>query len=305
MPQTYPPASPTLSGDTISISRFLNSPTLVARRLRTILEQRYIAARILSERYEIEGGAIGYETGESIFASRDPEPVDSGAEYPIVNLPDGAASMQVPVNWGDDAEITDASIKRRKVNPVERGLTKLANSNVKKVDSVALSAIASAVTQSTAAGTAWATATAGSMLKDVALAKANVLALNQGYDPDTVVINDLQWAYAFAAFVSAGFLPREAGNPLASGAFPEIDGMLWLPSPNVPVASTVLVLDSKQLGGIGREVNQGPGYTSVNDVGTEVKTIRDDKTDKWWIRARAIVVPVVIEPACAWKITGA
>jgi hypothetical protein len=43
MAYTYPPAAPSLSGDTETISRFLHNPTLVARRLRTLLEQRYIA----------------------------------------------------------------------------------------------------------------------------------------------------------------------------------------------------------------------------------------------------------------------
>jgi hypothetical protein len=50
MPYTYPPAAPTLSGDVETISRFLNSPTLVARRLRTLAEQRYIADTLLSGR---------------------------------------------------------------------------------------------------------------------------------------------------------------------------------------------------------------------------------------------------------------
>ena len=32
----YPPAQPSISGDVVTISRFLNNPTLVARRLRTL-----------------------------------------------------------------------------------------------------------------------------------------------------------------------------------------------------------------------------------------------------------------------------
>ena len=35
MPYTYPPPAPSISGDTVTISRFLQNPTLVARRLRT------------------------------------------------------------------------------------------------------------------------------------------------------------------------------------------------------------------------------------------------------------------------------
>lgn len=304
MPTTYPPAAPTLSGDQLTISRFLNNPTAVARRLRTLLEQRYIAARILSDRYDIEGGAIAYETGESIFTAEDPRPVAPGSEYPLVGIPDGVASIAKPVNWGQDAEITDASIKRRKMNPVERALIKLANSNVKKVDSVALAAVASAVTNSAAAAASWATATAAQILTDAVLAKANIVALNQGYDPDTLVVDDISYAYAFAKLFSAGFMPREAENPLATGVFPKIDGLTWLPTPNLPTAGQALVLDSTQLGGIGREDQGAPGYTKVNEIGTEVKTMREDKNDLWRVRARAIVVPVVVEPAAARKITG-
>lgn len=303
MPTTYPPAAPTLSGDLLTINRFLASPTQVARRLRTLLEQRYIAARLLPGRFDIEGGAIQYETGESIFANEEPRAVAPGAEYPLVTVDGGTPSVASPVNWGDDAEISDASIKRRALNPVERGLTKLANSNVKKVDSVALAAIASAVTATQSAAAGWSTATAAQMLKDVATAKAQIVALNQGYDPDTVVLDDLSYAYAFGAFLAAGLMPREASNPLGTGVFAEVDGMLWLPTPNLPTAGTILVADSTQLGGIGVE-KQGTGYQQVNEVGTEVKTIRDDKRDMWIIRARACVVPVVLEPAAARKITG-
>ena len=52
MPHIYPPAPPTLSGDILTISRFLNSPALVQRRLRTIAEARFISDAILTGRYE-------------------------------------------------------------------------------------------------------------------------------------------------------------------------------------------------------------------------------------------------------------
>ena len=44
----YPPAQPSISGDVVTISRFLNNPTLVARRLRTLAEQRFISDVLLS-----------------------------------------------------------------------------------------------------------------------------------------------------------------------------------------------------------------------------------------------------------------
>src|SRR5437868_1992597 len=146
MPYTYPATAPTISGDTLTISRFLQSPTLVARRLRTLLEQRYIADALLTGRYRVSGGSIQYETGESIFTTDSPLAVAPGSEYPLTTIGTGTASLAKTVKWGQDGLVTDESISRQQMDPVNRALTKLANQNVKYVDSVALSAIASAVT---------------------------------------------------------------------------------------------------------------------------------------------------------------
>jgi len=303
MPYTYPPAAPTLSGDVLTISRFLNSPTLVSRRLRDILSQRYIADALLVARIPVVGGAVQYETGESIFTSDDPKAVAQGAEYPLTPVPTGAASIAKTVKWGQDTEVTDEAIARQLMRPVERALQKLANQNVKYVDSVALSAIASAVTNTQAAAASWSTATAKQMLTDVATAKASILALNQGYEPNTVVLDDLTWAYAYANFVTSGLMARESGNPLETGEFPIIDGMRWLPTPNLPTAGNVLVVDSTVLGGMADE-DLGGGYESAGPEGVQAKSIRDDENDQWRLRCRRVTVPIVQEPAAARKITG-
>jgi hypothetical protein len=305
VPYIYPPAAPTISGDIVTISRFLKDPTLIARRLRTLLEQRYIADSLLSGRYAVVGGAVQYETGESIFTADSPRAVAPGAEYPLTSAPTGVASIAKTVKWGQDAKVTDESIARQKMQAVERTLTKLGNQNVKYVDSIALSAISSSVTQTTAAAASWVTSTAVQKLTDVALAKANILALNNGYDPDTVVVSDLAWAYAYATFVAGGYLPRESNaNPLLTGEFPVIAGMRWLASPNLPTAGTALILDSKVLGGMADEDLGGPGYASAGGVGVQVKSIRDEDNDAWKLRCRRVTVPVVVEPAAAWKLTS-
>lgn len=305
MPYTYPAPAPTISGDNVTISRFLNNPTFVARRLRTLLEQRYIADALLTGRFNIEGGAIQYETGESIFPTDNPRAVAPGAEYPLTVLGTGTASLAKSKKWGQDTKVTDEAIKRQGFSPVQRGLTKLANGNVKLIDGIALSAISSAVTQSTAAAAAWSTATAAQIFKDVALAKANVIALNQGFEPDTVVVSDLAWANALSAFVAAGYLAREGNeNPAITGNFQTINGMRWLVTPNLPTAATALVLDSTALGGMADEEIGGPGYVRVNGVGVEAKSIRDEDNDQWKLRVRRATVPVILEPASAWKLTG-
>lgn len=306
MSYTYPPAAPSLSGDTLTISRFLQNPTLVARRLRTILQQRYIADTVLSARLRVVGGAVQYETGESIFTEDAPRGVTPGAEYPLTKLGNGTASIAKTVKWGQDALVTDESIARRAMDPVERALLKLANQNVKHVDSVAMSAVASAVTAGANATASWATATGAQILEDVLLAKANISALNQGYEADTVVVDDLNYARAMAKLAAAGLLPRESANPVLTGDFPVIAGLRWLPTPN-GLSGKALVVDSEQLGGMADEDLGGPGYVSAGGPGTapvQVKTIREDENDQWRLRARRVTVPVVLEPAAGRTINS-
>jgi hypothetical protein len=304
MPYTYPAPAPTLTGDTIAISRFLNSPTMVGRRLRTIAEQRYIADALLTQRFQVVGGAVVYETGETIFTNDNPRAVAPGSEYPLTSANTGAASLAKTTKFGQDTIVTDEAIARQRMQPVNKAMLKLVNQNVKFVDSIALSAIASAITASQAAAATWSTSTAQQKITDVATTKASILALNQGYDPNIVVCDDLAWAYAFASFVASGMLPREDNNPAVSGQFPVIDGMTWLVTPNLPTPGTVLVLDSEQLGGMADEDLGGPGYTAAGPVGIQAKTIRDDDNDRWKLRMRRVTVPVILEPAAGRKITG-
>lgn len=306
MPYTYPPAAPTLSGDIETISRFLNTPTLVTRYLRTLAQQRYIADALLSQRFQVSGGAVLYETGETIFTADSPRAVAPGAEYPLTTAPTGAASIAKTAKWGQDTEVTDESIKRQNMQPVTKAFLKLVNQNVKFIDGISLSAIASAITATAAVTASWKTATASQMLSDVAQAKAAILALNQGYMPDTVALDDATWARAYAAFVSGGFLPREQTiNAAVSGEFAVIDGMKFLPTPNIPTAGTILVVDSTMLGGMADENLGGPGYANAGALGVEGKTIRDDDNDQYRLRMRRVTVPIVIEPASGFVLTGA
>lgn len=301
---TYPPAAPTLSGDTLSIHRLLQNPTLIARRLRTLLEQRYIADALLKGRFQVSGGAITYETGEPIGTEENPRAVAPGAEYPLVNLAGGTASLAKTVKWGQDAKVTDEAIKRLVRNPVDRAFTKLANQSVSYVDSVAMSAITSAVTASDAASDTFDALTAEQILTLFMTAKAKIIALDEGYMPDTVVLDDLNHAIVMAKFIAAGYLPREAANgPIVSGDFPDLQGMTWLAT-NHGISGTALVVDAEQLGGMADENLGGPGYAKVDGVGVEAKSIRDDEADGYRLRARRVTVPVVLEPAAGRKITG-
>jgi hypothetical protein len=304
MPYTYPPSAPSVSGDFTTIHSLLQRPDLIARRLRTIADQRFIADALLTGRFNAVGGAIQYEQSDSLYTDRTPEAVRPGMEYPMAGLGLGPTQIAEVQKWGQDVPITDESIKRLNRNPVDRAFLKLVNQMVKQVDTVALAVIASAITATTGAAANWATATAKQIFLDVAKAKAAVIDLNEGYDPDTVVVSSTAWAYAMATFADAGYLPREDKSaPVFTGQFPVIDGMKWLTTPNIPVANAAIVIDSQQFGGMADENLGGPGYTGAVQ-GIETKSVRLENIDGYRLRARRITVPIVLEPNAAYKITA-
>ncbi len=304
MPVTYPPAGPTLSGDVETINRFLQSPTAISRRLRTLAENRFISDALLTGRYPTAGGAVLYEQSESIYTDRAVESVSAGSEYPLTTVSSGTAQIASVVKWGQDALVTDEAVKRLLMDPVNRALTKLVNQMVRSVDSVTLSAIASGVSQTIAVTAAWTGGTAA-ILRDLLRAKAAIIGLNQGYDPDTAVVTDLQYAYIMSDLTITNALMREnSSNPVYTGSFPVISGLRILPTvaANLPSANP-MVLDSKLLGGMADEQLGGPGYSGAVQ-GVESKTIREDVSDRWRLRARRITVPVIVEPNSAIQITG-
>jgi hypothetical protein len=301
----FPAAAPTLSGDVLSANRFLNNTPWLMRALRTISDQMFVSPRLLKGQYYTTSGSIGYEQNETIYADRAPSAVAPGAEYPQTSITLGVAQLANTVKWGEDSPVTDEAINRYTFNAITTALLKLANSMVQQIDSVALSAISSAVTQNTACIKSW-TGSAGapSILRDVLLAVQSIKNLKQGYNPDTVLVDLSTWAYAISDPTLSLLIPRESRDtPVYTGMWTMIAGMNWVASPNLPTTGVATVLDSSLFGGFVDELLPAPGYLRGDD-NIQMKSIREDKVDSYLVRARRVTVPIVREPAGAWKITG-
>lgn len=309
MPHIYPPAPPTISGDNITISRFLNNPTAVMRRLRTLTEARFISDVILTGRYQVAGGSLQYEQSESIYTQKPPEAVTPGAEYPRSPAAPGTAALAAVTKWGQDVPITDEHVGRYGRRAVDVALVKIANYIIRQVDTVSLAVIAAAVTNTAAAvgGGGWAGASADPLL-DLMLAAAAIRGLDQGYDPDIAVMSDVSFARMVSNSKIIAGLARETGtSPTRAGiaAVQEIAGLTPLPTNNLPVATTVFVVDSTMFGGLGYERIPSPEYQGDPANGVESWIRRDPSAnDAWIVRGRRPVVPVVQEPGAGYKITA-
>ena len=309
IPHIFPAAAPTISGDLLTISRFLNSPALVQRRLRTIAEQRFLADSILSGRYEVTGGSLLYEQTESIYTSRAPESVSAGAEYPRSPAVPGTAALAGVTKWGSDVPVTDEHLHRYGRRAIDVALLKIVNYMVKQVDTTAMTLIGAAVPAGNLVTqvAAWDNASANILL-DLLKAKALIEAYDQGYSADTIVTTDLGKARILADQKIISGTTRESGNAVTlSGDIPEIGGMRILATNNIPTLTSyyAFVLDSQMLGGLAYERLESPEYSGDPANGVESWTRRDpDANDQWLVRGRRPVVPVIQEPSCIAAISG-
>jgi hypothetical protein len=303
---TFPAGAPTLSGDTLSISRFLANPAFLQRRLRTFRDLRFVSDQLLTQRFRSQGGAVLYELGESQFTDRPVESVPPGSAYPYADTANGTAAIVAIQKWGQKVLLTEEEILRNSYQgaAVDRKLRKVVNSVIKQVDTITMSAIASAVTQTfdvTAGGGAAWTAASPTFLRDVLRAKAVIVKLNQGYLPDTLALNDTQYAYLMSDERFTNAMSRErTDNPVYTGEVEKIGGLAIVVSPSI---TTPIVLDSTQLGGMADETAAMPGY-AVADLGVQVKSIAHESNDSWDLQGRRKTVPVVQEPASAIEITN-
>ena len=316
MPHIYPPAPPTLQGDILTISRFLNAPALVQRRLRTIAEARFLADSILTGRYETSGGALLYEQSENIYSSLPLEAVSAGAEYPRASAAPGPAALAGVTKWGQDVPVTDEHIHRYGRRAVDVSLLKITNYLVRQIDTIAMTLLGASVPAAnqipTAGAVPWNDPDANILL-DLMTAKATIESYDQGYSCDTVITTDMGKAWITAdAKIIAG-LAREAGGGVgnatvtATGEIQSVAGMRIFATNNIPplAAASVFVVDSTLLGGLAYERLESPEYTGDPANGVESWTRRDPSAnDQWLIRGRRPVVPIIQEPLAAAAITG-
>lgn len=304
---TYPIPGSTLTGNATVAQAlaFLKSPELIARRFSEILaDHNFLAHYLLRGKYRLVGGAIAYVPDEATSSGATAETVAPGGEYPLTALPVDAAVLVAALKKGLGTEIADETVGRLQMDPIERAIQMLAFDLISQFDAAAISAVQSAVTSTTTGG-AW---TAGAQLVgDVEKAKATIKGQKKGYRATSVLLTDTQ--FASVAPILLPLLPREAANPILAGRIPNVLGLDWVSSSDLPGGWVPLVADADNLGGIGHEDIPSPEYIALSSIaarnGSNVEVARfREKNDSTRIQVRKADVPIVANPAAATKITG-
>ena len=282
---------------------FLKSPTMVAKRFSEILNaQEFIGLSLLTGNYGMEGGVIAVPKNEVIRTDRAAETVTAGAEYKMTPLNKEQYDLYMAAKRGIATEVTDEEVGRSKMTPVEDALQLLKNELTFDANSLALAAITSKVTNTIAASANWTTGKI--IIKDVLRAKAQVRALKLGFNIDTVVLPEDDYAAVIPELLD--YLER---GQIAGSGFPNILDIDWLSTADANFTNPLLV-DRQRLGGIGREDIPSPEYRKVPDargvnIGIEIASVRNVALgDKTRLQARFPHVPLVVNPGAGVFITG-
>jgi hypothetical protein len=290
----YPPTGPAVAGSNITVDAFLRQPTVVNRVVNNLALNRFVADLIFS-RGNADGGAVIYDqiTASDLFMTRDAQAIEPGSEFPI--LDEGITTPRVAAveKWGGAALITDEARRRDRRDVLNRALTKLRNTVVRKVDTVAMAALNAAPVFTQTASADW--TTTGDIIGDLETARSAIDDADMGYVADTIIINPAQRVDVRKNSGLRDALPRESvtGNPVTTR---DLNGLLafdnWIVTNRVP-AGTVWVVASKVVGSINDELAL---YTRV---------VPQEDRERTLVMAARPTVPIITDPHAAVKITGA
>lgn len=291
---TYPPAPPSIDGSgRITVEQFLKNPSRVQRVITDLTNERFLAERIFGAG-DAQGGAVIYDqvTASELYTDRDVQAIDAGSEFPIVSSGESAPKVAAVTKWGGAAVLTYEAIRRDSRDTLNRELTKLRNTIVRKVDTVAIAALDAAPIR-TNTGTDWSNGTTGDPITDIAMSQSLIDDADMGYVTDTVIASPSTRVDLLTRKDVRDALPRDvaAGNPIASGQFQGFMGLTWYFTNRVP-AGTAYLLSSTMAGSLRDEL---PLYS---------RPVDQPERERWLVQAARVTVPVVTDPKAVLKLTG-
>jgi hypothetical protein len=304
---------PTYPGSpTITVDALLRQPRVLARALTSLAAKRFVADRIFTKGSpeSVAGGAATYQRSESIYTTRDAEEVGVRSEFPRTGWTEAIFQAFVK-KYGLEVPIAFETVRRNQIDQMARAQRKLANSLVKFVDTQAMTLLTTDVNvQTQAASGDWTTA-ATDIIADLANARKKITDLDEGYDPNTLILNPAQELDLLLDTDIRNALPRETGqSAVQTGRVAPLLGFDQILVTSQLTAGTALVLEARMVGTIADELpDPSEGYTGYdpgNGFATlYVKRYMEEGRDEHIVRCARFPAMWLAEPTAAVKITGA
>jgi hypothetical protein len=299
-------------GPTITVEAMLKQPRLLARRLTDLTNKRFVADALLARGTadQVSSGAVLYQRSESIYADDNPSEVMPRAEYPRTGWSETVLAAAVHKH-GLEFPVSDEQKRRNAMDVIQRGQRKLANSIVRYVDSLVITKILADPDIQTGGGADWTTANTD-IVAEIATAIAAIQNVEEGYEPDTLVVNPAQNLDLIIDADIRAALPRESTGSTASvltGRPVPLLGLTQILVTSQMTAGKALIATSNVLGTIADEAPAADeGYVQYNPGGNyapiNTKVYRNENVDETIVRAMRLPAVWIAEPKSGYILTS-
>jgi hypothetical protein len=185
-------------GPRLTVSQLVKSPTLIPKRILTMMDQAFLADAVLRGASDAPGGSVLYHESTPLFAEDDPAILDEFGEIPTTNGSLGIPLVARVVRRAFGLRVSKTMIDRNNVDAVNTQTTQIRNTMVRAWEDAFFSAVvANASVQQITVGTAWSAASGTHIRGDINAAKYLIKQAaadtngNQkfGYVADTLILS--------------------------------------------------------------------------------------------------------------------
>lgn len=191
-------------GPRLTVAQLTKSPTVVPKKLVSMVGQGFIADQLLRKGPAIPSGTLVYHESEPLYADDGAMNVEEFAEIPLTTTQTGEQRVAKGVYKGLGFRISQRAIDRNNFDRVQQDMVKVKNSFTKTYEDMMLSALLGALGTYTASNT-WVTTTASTagqgIYADLAKVTYNIgnadAETTDGtgemkfhFQPNTIVLND-------------------------------------------------------------------------------------------------------------------
>lgn len=296
MPDMYPPLAPSVAGTKITVEQYLRDVPRLTKVITELANERFITGRLFAPGPAALGGAVIFDqvAASELYAARDIQAIEPGSEFPIVTTTESAPLVARTVKWGGAGIITYEDRDRDRRDVLNRTLTRIRNTIVRKVDAVGVAALQLAPIGQQLASGSWGISSAA-IMKDVATGITGVDRLDMGYGITSALISPLTHLNITTNDKLLSQLPRESSNPitstLASRQLRGVLGLTWYVSNRVS-DDEVFLFDGQNAGSISDEK---PMYSRVVDQPAQERLL---------VMAARLTVPFVTDPKSVVRLRG-
>jgi hypothetical protein len=136
----FPAPAPTVSGQEVTVHRFLQRPLEIAREISELALAELFAEDIFSRGDPAPAGAVIYDeiTDNYAFADRDPARTTPGGQLPLIITSRPTPSTANAEEYGGKYYVTYDQLKRNRIRDLDRNQVMLANTLARKWNKIAL-----------------------------------------------------------------------------------------------------------------------------------------------------------------------